>query len=181
MQLNSKTHSAADFSDAQEFCHSRGWTDGLPIGPAHCSGRRSVPRSGRISTRSSHRSRACALATCFSRKDCRQRGHGRHPAGILPGDRGPRPPPCLKEPFLLHGVLASTSGAAVFVVINGPIRKEIAADGTFSALGPGRPRNHCHRSRTSPDRHQRPWRSSRRYRPFDARAPRQDQLLPCRR
>jgi hypothetical protein len=41
----------------------------------------------------------------------------------------------LQEEFLLHGATASTGGCAVLVVLNGPIRRELGAVGTFSALG----------------------------------------------
>jgi hypothetical protein len=41
----------------------------------------------------------------------------------------------LKEEFLLHGVTSSTGGCAVLVILNGPIRLEIGANGTFNALG----------------------------------------------
>jgi len=41
----------------------------------------------------------------------------------------------LQPEFLLHGATSSTGGCAVFVVLNGPIRREIGASGTFNALG----------------------------------------------
>ena len=41
----------------------------------------------------------------------------------------------LKDEFLLHGVTSSTGGCAVLVIINGPMRLEIGAAGTFNALG----------------------------------------------
>ena len=41
----------------------------------------------------------------------------------------------LREEFLLHGASASTGGCAIFMVINGDIRHEIGASGSFSALG----------------------------------------------
>ena len=42
----------------------------------------------------------------------------------------------LQEPFLLHGATASTGGAAILVVVNGPIRAELGMCGSFNALGP---------------------------------------------
>ncbi len=41
----------------------------------------------------------------------------------------------LREEFLLHGATASTGGCAILVVLNGPIRRELGASGTFKALG----------------------------------------------
>jgi hypothetical protein len=43
----------------------------------------------------------------------------------------------LRPDFLLHGATASTGGCAVLVIINGPIRKELSIDSTFSVLGNG--------------------------------------------
>src|SRR5262249_59503459 len=40
----------------------------------------------------------------------------------------------MKEEFLLHGNTSSTGGGAVLVIINGPVRREIGANATFSAL-----------------------------------------------
>jgi hypothetical protein len=41
----------------------------------------------------------------------------------------------MKDEFLLHGTTSSTGGCAVLVILNGPIRLEIGASGTFNALG----------------------------------------------
>ena len=41
----------------------------------------------------------------------------------------------LQPEFLLHGATSSTGGCAVLVVLNGPIRRELGASGTFNALG----------------------------------------------
>ena len=41
----------------------------------------------------------------------------------------------MQDEFLMHGATASTGGCAVLVVLNGPIRLELGASGTFNALG----------------------------------------------
>src|SRR5258708_36701883 len=41
----------------------------------------------------------------------------------------------MQEDFLMHGATASTGGCAVLVVLNGPIRLELGAGGTFNAPG----------------------------------------------
>ena len=41
----------------------------------------------------------------------------------------------MQEEFLMHGATSSTGGCAVLVVLNGPIRLELGASGTFNALG----------------------------------------------
>ena len=41
----------------------------------------------------------------------------------------------LEPEFLLHGATASTGGCAVFIVLSGPICRELGAAGSFNALG----------------------------------------------
>ena len=41
----------------------------------------------------------------------------------------------MQDDFLMHGATASTGGCAVLVVLNGPIRLELGASGSFNALG----------------------------------------------
>ncbi|NJN40692.1 MAG: hypothetical protein HC807_07575, partial [Gammaproteobacteria bacterium] len=116
---------------AQEFFHARGWTDGLPV----------VPPT------------AAAVEACLE--------WALMPADQLVGVEPVRSRPItaeklavnavmagclpvhfpvvvaafvamLREPFLLHGATASTGGAAILVVVNGPIRAEAAMSGTFN-------------------------------------------------
>ena len=134
MQLASKTYDLDDIAAVQELYHSNGWTDGLPIVPP-------TPE---------------AVAACLD--------WAMMAPGQLVGVEPVRGVPItaeklainavmagclpmhfpvvvtaftamLQEDFLLHGATASTGGCAVFVVLNGPIRREIGAVGTFNALG----------------------------------------------
>jgi hypothetical protein len=41
----------------------------------------------------------------------------------------------LQPEFLLHGATSSTGGCAVLIILNGPIRRELGATGSFNALG----------------------------------------------
>src|ERR1043166_6997591 len=120
--LTSKAYEVDDFAAAQEFYHSNGWTDGLPV----------VPPTQK------------AVEACLE--------WGLMPPDQLIGIEPVRAQPitaeklainavmagCLpmhfpvvatawqammKEEFLLHGVTSSTGGCAVLVVINGPIRQ----------------------------------------------------------
>jgi len=132
--LTSKTYDVEDFAAAQEFYHSKGWTDGLPVVPP----------------------------TQTAVDDCLEWA-GMSPDQLL-GIEPVREQPitaeklainavmagCLpmhfpvvvtawqammKEEFLLHGVTSSTGGCAVLVIINGPIRLEVGTNSTFNALG----------------------------------------------
>ncbi len=87
----------------------------------------------------------------------------------------------MQEDFLMHGATASTGGCAVLVVLNGPIRLEIGAGGTFNALGNSdRATAVIGRGHPAlPD--QSSGRAAGRHRPFDPRSSRQVQLLRRRR
>jgi hypothetical protein len=132
--LTSKAYDVEDFAAAQEFYHSKGWTDGLPVVPP----------------------------TQTAVEDCLEWA-GMSPDQLL-GIEPVREQPitaeklainavmagCLpmhfpvvatawqammKEEFLLHGVTSSTGGCAILVIINGPVRLEVGANSKFNALG----------------------------------------------
>lgn len=134
MHLLSKSYELADLAESQEFYHSRGWTDGLPI----------VPPT------------AAAVAACLEWvlmtpeqligvEPVRERPITAEKLAINAVMAGCLPmhfpavvaawTAMLKPEFLLHGATASTGGCAIFVVLNGPVRKEIGAQSEFDALG----------------------------------------------
>ncbi len=133
MQLVSKTYEVDDFAAAQEFFHSRGWSDGLPV----------VPPT------------APAVAACLEWVGMSpEQLIGIEPVRAMPVTAeklavnavmaGCLPmhfpvvvaawTAMLQEAFLLHGTTSSTGGCAVLIVINGPIRQEIGANSGFNAL-----------------------------------------------
>lgn len=134
MLLMAKTYDVPDLAAAQELYHSNGWTDGLPIVP---------PTED-------------AVAACLD--------WAMNPPDQLLGIEPVRGVPItaeklainavmagclpmhfpvvmtaitamLQPEFLLHGATSSTGGCAVLTVLNGPIRRELGAVGTFNALG----------------------------------------------
>lgn len=134
MQLASKTYNVDDIAAAQEFYHSNGWTDGLPIVP---------PTNDAVE--------AC-LEWAMALPDqligiepvrgvpitAEKLAINAVMAGCLPMHFPivlTAVAAMLQPDFLLHGATASTGGCAVFTVVNGPIRREIGATGTFNALG----------------------------------------------
>ena len=134
MQLSSGRIDVDDLADAQEAYHSRGWTDGLPVVPptaeavAACLDWAMLPPEHLIGiepvrARSITAEKAAVNAVM---------------AGCLP----PHFPvvvtaltAMLQPEFGLHGPTASTGGCAVLLIVNGPIRRELAMDATFSVLG----------------------------------------------
>lgn len=132
--LSSKRYTVEDFGAAQEFFHSRGWTDGLPVVP---------PTAEAV--------RACldwalmAPDQLIGIEPVRNRPITAEKLAVNAVMAGCLPPyfpvvvaafqAMLREPFLMHGATASTGGAAILIVVNGPIRKELGMSGTFNALG----------------------------------------------
>jgi hypothetical protein len=134
VQLASKTYQADDISAVQELYHSNGWTDGLPIVPPTrqaveaCLEWAMTPPDHLVGIEPV-RARAVTaekLAINAVMAGCLPM----HFPVVLTAFAA-----MLQPEFLLHGATASTGGSAVFVVLNGPIRRELGASGSFSALG----------------------------------------------
>ena len=134
MTLLSENIALQSFEEAQEYYHSRGWTDGFPIVPP-------TPEAVQ----------AC-LEWAYMRPDeligvepVRERPITAEKLAINAVMAGCLPMhfpvivtawnAMLKEEFLLHGATASTGGCAIFVVLNGPIRATIGCNNQFNALG----------------------------------------------
>ncbi len=134
MQLTSRTHEAADVAAVQELFHANGWTDGLPIvPPTHdaveaCLAWAMTPPEQLLGIEPVREQAITAekvainavMAGCLPM----------HFPVVLTAFTA-----MLQPAFLLHGATASTGGCAVFVVLNGPIRRELGASGSFNALG----------------------------------------------
>jgi hypothetical protein len=134
MQLASKTYDVDDIHAFQELYHANGWTDGLPIvPPTHDSVRACLewamtppdqligvePVRG-VAISAEKLAINAVMAGCLP-------AHFPVVAAAFAA--------MLQPEFLLHGATASTGGCAVLVVLNGPLRREIGAVGTFNALG----------------------------------------------
>ena len=132
--LASRVYEADSISAVQELYHSNGWTDGLPIVPPTEDAVRACldwvmmppdqligvePVRGLAITAEKLAINA-VMAGCLPMH---------FPVVVTAWTA------MMQEPFLLHGATASTGGCAILVVINGPIRQEIGASGTFNALG----------------------------------------------
>jgi hypothetical protein len=134
MPLSSKRYEVEDMMAAQEFFHSRKWTDGLPVVP---------PTADAVE--------ACLEWVMMPPEHLvgiepvRERAITAEKLAVNAVMAGCLPmhfpvvvaafTAMLQEPFLLHGATASTGGCAVLIVVNGPVRQELAMDGTFNALG----------------------------------------------
>jgi hypothetical protein len=134
MQLLSKSHDVADVHAAQELFHANGWTDGLPIVPptadaVHaCLEWSMLPPDQLVGIEPVRASAITAekLAINAVMAGCLPM----HFPAVLTAFTA-----MLQPEFLLHGATASTGGCAVLVVLNGPMREELGAAGSFNALG----------------------------------------------
>ena len=135
LALSSQRFTVDDPVSAQEFFHARGWTDGLPVVPptaeavaAHLewSG---LPPDHLVGVEPVRQRAITAekLAVNAVMAGCLPM----HFPVVVTAVTA-----MLSEPFLLHGATASTGGAAVLLVVNGPIRLETGMDPTFNAAGP---------------------------------------------
>jgi hypothetical protein len=131
----SRAYAVGDFAAAQEMYHSNGWTDGLPVvPPTRDAVQASLEWAGMAPDQLIGIEPVRALPVTAEKLAVNAVMAGclpMHFPVVAAAWTG-----MLKEDFLIHGATASTGGCAVLVVINGPIRREIGASGTFNALGP---------------------------------------------
>lgn len=134
MELGSSLHETPDFFAAQELFHERGWTDGLPVVPPTAQGVGACLEAA-----------AMPPAHVLGVEPVRGRALTAEKVAVNAVMAGCLPAhfpivvtaltAMLREEFLLHGASASTGGCAVFVVVNGEVRREAGMCGTFNALG----------------------------------------------
>ncbi|MCY4264418.1 MAG: hypothetical protein OXE78_06145, partial [Gammaproteobacteria bacterium] len=120
----------------QEYFHSNGWTDGLPIVPPT-----SEAIAALLDWSNTPAQQLIGIEPVRGRKVTAEKlAINAVMAGCLPM-HFPTViaawQAMLREEFLLHGATASTGGCAVMVVLNGPVCSEIGAQSRFNALGGG--------------------------------------------
>lgn len=134
VHLASTHHPCADLRSVQTLCHERGWTDGLPVVPptteavCACLEAALLP-PGHLVGVEPVRGRAITaekLAVNAVMAGCDPE---HFPAVVTAWSA------MLTPGFQLHGATASTGGCAVLTILNGPLRREVGAGATFSALG----------------------------------------------
>jgi hypothetical protein len=135
-QIASARYEVADALQAIEFYFEKGWTDGLPVvPPTEARVREFLDRAGR------------APDEVVGRLDARRRVVTAEKVAINAVMAG-----CLPEylpvviaaveamsedPFNLHGISASTGGAAVLVIVHGPIAADLGVNSGVNIFGPG--------------------------------------------
>ncbi len=134
MPLSSRFYEVENPEAVQELFHSRGWTDGLPIVPP-------TPEliQGCLDVAKLQADHLIGIEPVRKRFISAEKlAINTIMAGCLPiyfPAVVASITAMLQEPFLLHRAIASTSGCAVLMIFNGPIRKELGMSGTFNVLG----------------------------------------------
>jgi hypothetical protein len=130
------TYDVADAYEANELFQDRGWTDGLPIVPPtadlvrRCLDVSGIEPDALVGIEPVRRRRITAEKVAI--------------AAVMAGCRPEYTPVVLAlvnavcEPeYGLHGCTASTGGSAPFVVVNGPIRRDLGMNATHNAMANG--------------------------------------------
>ncbi len=133
MGLSSRRFVVDDGQAAQEFFHSRRWSDGLPVVPPTpdavqaCLDWVLLPAEHLVGIEPVRERAITAekLAVNTVMAGCLPM----HFPVVVAAFTA-----MLQGPFLLHGATASTGGCAVLLVVNGPIRRELGMEGGFNAL-----------------------------------------------
>ncbi len=134
MSLSSTVYDLSDMAETQEFYHSRGWTDGLPIVPPTadqveaCLDWAVMPADQLIGVEPVRGRPVMAEKIAVNAVM----------AGCLPMHFpivATAWSAMLQDEFLLHGASASTGGCAVLAVINGSVRQELGCSSSFNVLG----------------------------------------------
>jgi len=136
MELSSRRFTALDLSDAMEMCFTRGWSDGLPVVPPTQERIVAMLRGGGLEP-------GQELAFIENR----QVSVTAEKVAINAVMAGCKPEympvlaaavEALADPLYgYHGPATSTGGSAVFMVVNGPIAREIGLNSGDNLFGPG--------------------------------------------
>jgi hypothetical protein len=136
MELKSRRHTAADLSGAIELCYTNGWTDGLPVIP---------PTADRVEAMLSAAGLEPGHQLAFiENRQVSVTAEKVAINAVMAGCKAEYMPivaatvDALADPLYgYHGPATSTGGSAVFMVVNGPIAREIGMNSGDNLFGPG--------------------------------------------
>ena len=136
MELQSRHYDAPDLAAAMELCFAKGWTDGLPVVP---------PTEDRIRDMLAAAGLEPGLELAFIEN--RQVSVTAEKVAINAVLAGCKPEympvvvatvEALADPLYgYHGPGTSTGGAAVLMIVNGPIARELGINSGHNLFGPG--------------------------------------------
>ena len=134
--LGAKRHAVRDLADALEFCHAQGWTDGLPVVPPTVESVRVMLEAagldpGHEIAYVAHRAvsiTAEKVAINAVMAGCKPE----YLPVVVAAIEG------IGDPlWSYHGPGTSTAGAAVLIVVNGPVARQLDVNCGDNLFGPG--------------------------------------------
>src|SRR3954466_16076899 len=136
MQLTSRSHEAPDLAAAMELCFAKGWTDGLPVVP---------PTEDRVAAMlAAVKLEPGKQVTFIENRQVSVTAKKIAINAVLAGCKPEYMPvvvaavEALGDPLYgYHGPATSTGGSAVFMVVNGPIARELEMNSGDNLFGPG--------------------------------------------
>ena len=136
MELKSIRHTVQDLSGAIELCYTNGWTDGLPVIP---------PTADRIEAMLNAAGLPPEKELAFiENRQVSVTAEKVAINAVMAGCKAEYMPvvaaavEALGDPkYGYHGPATSTGGSAVFMVVNGPIAKELEINSGDNLFGPG--------------------------------------------
>jgi len=136
MELASRRHMAPDVSGAIELCYTNGWTDGLPVVPPTADRVEAMLKAGGLDPKEQLAYIENRQVTVTAEKVAVN--------AVMAGCKPEYMPviaatvQALADPLYgYHGPATSTSGSAVFMVVNGPIARELDINCGHNLFGPG--------------------------------------------
>ncbi|HSC70010.1 MAG TPA: hypothetical protein VLH58_01570 [Candidatus Methylomirabilis sp.] len=135
-RLTSKRHAIEDTVDAIEFCYEKGWTDGLPVIPPTPDRVQAMLEAVRLDPQH-HVALIAQRAVAITAEKVAVNA-------VMAGCKPEYMPVLLAaiegigDPaWSYHGPGTSTGGAAVLIVVNGPIARELDINAGDNLFGPG--------------------------------------------
>ena len=132
--LTSKRHKVNDLTEAIEFCFQQGWTDGLPVIPPTEAGVRAMLDAGGLEP--GHEVAFIRQVSVTAEKIAAN--------AVMAGCKPEYFPvvvaavEAVGDPrWSYHGPSTSTGGAAVLMIVNGPIARELEINCGDNLFGPG--------------------------------------------
>jgi hypothetical protein len=136
MELKSRRHTVSDATGAIELCYTNGWTDGLPVVP---------PTAERITAMLEAAGLEPERQVAFiENRQVSVTAEKIAINAVMAGCKAEYMPvivaavEALADPLYgYHGPATSTGGSAVFMVVNGPIARELDMNSGDNLFGPG--------------------------------------------
>ncbi|HXJ77587.1 MAG TPA: hypothetical protein VMS64_02800 [Candidatus Methylomirabilis sp.] len=136
MNFESRRHAVADLAEAMELCFTKGWTDGLPVIPPTTASVTAMLEAAAVEPKQQIAFIENRQVSVTAEKVAIN--------AVLAGCKPEYMPvliaavEAMADPlYSYHGPATSTGGSAVFMVVNGPIARELGMNSGDNLFGPG--------------------------------------------